>query len=189
MAQLLTQKDLAERWQMSVKSIEEYRKAGIIPTVEGIPAIRFNLQTILELEGTKLERFSPLERRRMEMELDRWVGTLLQKEEPYICFHNDTGNYRILLKNISYIETYNRNLLIHTAEQNIVCYWKMKDMESKIVSYGFSRNHSSYIVNLFYVENIEKNEVKLSTGERLPISKTKKKEFMEDIAEYWGNLV
>ncbi|HFD2043486.1 TPA: histidine kinase [Clostridium perfringens] len=70
MAQLLTQKDLAERWQMSVKSIDEYRKAGIIPTVEGIPAIRFNLQTILELEGTKLERFSPLERRRMEMELD-----------------------------------------------------------------------------------------------------------------------
>lgn len=68
MQQLLTQKDLAERWQMSVKSIEEYRKAGIIPVVEGIPAIRFNLQTILELEGTKLERFSPLERKRMEKE-------------------------------------------------------------------------------------------------------------------------
>ena len=130
----------------------------------------------------------PISRKRMEMELDRWVGTLLQKEEPYICFHNDTGNYRILLKNISYIETYNRNLLIHTAEQNIVCYWKMKEMESKIAFYGFSRNHSSYIVNLFYVENIEKNEVKLST-ERLPISKTKKREFMEDIAEYWGNLI
>lgn len=90
------------------------------------------------------------------MELDRWTGALLQKEEPYICFHNDNGNYRILLKNISYIETYNRNLLIHTAEQNIVCYWKMKDMESKIAPYGFSRNYSSYIVNLFYVENIEK---------------------------------
>lgn len=68
MQQLLTQKDLAERWQMSIKSIEEYRKAGIIPVVEGIPAIRFNLQTILDLEGTKLERFSPLERKRMEKE-------------------------------------------------------------------------------------------------------------------------
>lgn len=67
---LLTQKDLAQRWQMSVKSIEEYRKAGIIPVVEGIPAIRFNLQTIMELEGTKLDRFSPLERRRMETELN-----------------------------------------------------------------------------------------------------------------------
>ncbi len=70
MTQLLTQKDLAERWQMSVKSIEEYRKAGIIPIVEGLPAIRFNLQTILELEGTKLEKFTPLERRRMERELN-----------------------------------------------------------------------------------------------------------------------
>lgn len=67
---LLTQKDLAQRWQMSVKSIEEYRKAGIIPVVEGIPAIRFNLQTIMELEGTKLDRFSPLERKRMETELN-----------------------------------------------------------------------------------------------------------------------
>ena len=65
----------------------------------------------------------------------------------------------------------------------------MKDMESKIASYGFSRNHSSYIVNLFCVENIEKNEVKLSTGERLPISKMKKREFMENIAEYWGKRI
>ncbi|AEB75869.1 MULTISPECIES: hypothetical protein [Clostridium] len=68
---LLTQKDLAARWQMSVKSIEEYRKAGIIPVVQGIPAIRFNMQTILELEGSKLERFSPIERRHMERELER----------------------------------------------------------------------------------------------------------------------
>ncbi|BDR67231.1 hypothetical protein K144312032_14590 [Clostridium tetani] len=70
MEKLLTQKDLAERWQMSIKSIEEYRKSGIIPSVEGIPAIRFNPKVIMELEGTRLERFSPVERRRMERELE-----------------------------------------------------------------------------------------------------------------------
>ena len=71
MDKLLTQKDLAERWQMSIKSIEEYRKAGIIPAVEGIPSIRFNPKVIMELEGTKLDRFSPLERRRIERELEQ----------------------------------------------------------------------------------------------------------------------
>ncbi|BFN03873.1 histidine kinase [Clostridium tetani] len=71
MDKLLTQKDLAERWQMSIKSIEEYRKSGIIPSVEGIPAIRFNPKVIMELEGTKLDRFSPIERRRMERELEQ----------------------------------------------------------------------------------------------------------------------
>ncbi|NFS06293.1 histidine kinase [Clostridium botulinum] len=68
---LLTQKDLAERWQVSIKAIESYRQQGIITSVEGLPSIRFNPQHIAELEGTKLERFSPLERRRMEKELEQ----------------------------------------------------------------------------------------------------------------------
>ncbi|ACA46394.1 histidine kinase [Clostridium botulinum] len=68
---LLTQKDLSERWQVSVKAIESYRQQGLITSVEGLPSIRFNPQHIAELEGTKLERFSPLERRRMERELEQ----------------------------------------------------------------------------------------------------------------------
>ncbi|EPY2279552.1 MAG: histidine kinase [Clostridium sporogenes] len=67
---LLTQKDLAERWQVSIKAIESYRQQGIITPVEGLPSIRFNPQHIAELEGIKLERFSPLERRRMEREME-----------------------------------------------------------------------------------------------------------------------
>lgn len=128
----------------------------------------------------------PISRKRLYMEMDRWVEEMRQKEEPYINFHNDNGNYKVLLKNINYIETYNRNLLVHTSDGNLVCYWKLKEMENKIGKYGFSRNHASYLINLFYVENIEKMEVKLSTGERLPLSKMKKKEFMEQLAEYWG---
>lgn len=70
MDKLLTQKDLAERWQVSVRAVENWRKDGLITPVEGIPSIRFNPQNIAELEGTKIERFSPLERRRMENEIE-----------------------------------------------------------------------------------------------------------------------
>lgn len=70
MDKLLTQRDLAERWQVSVKAIENYRQQGVITPVKGIPSIRFNPQHISELEGTKLEKFSPLERRRMENEIE-----------------------------------------------------------------------------------------------------------------------
>ena len=71
MEKLLTQQDLAERWQVSLKSIETYRKEGIITPVPKIPSIRFNPEQIAELEGTKLERFSPLERKKLERELER----------------------------------------------------------------------------------------------------------------------
>ena len=79
--------------------------------------------------------------------------------------------------------------MIHTDQGNIVCYWKMKEMENKIRQYGFARNHSSFIVNLFYVSNIEKMDIKLMTGERIPIGKSKKKDFMSSLALYWGGEI
>lgn len=66
---LLTQQDLADRWQVTVKSIENWRKEGVIQQAKGIPAIRFTPEHIAELEGVELNRFSPLERKRMEKEL------------------------------------------------------------------------------------------------------------------------
>ena len=68
MYKLLTQRDIAERWQLSVRAVEDCRKAGLITAVNGVPRIRFNPQHIEELEGTKLERFSPFERKRLEIE-------------------------------------------------------------------------------------------------------------------------
>ncbi|MDT4377037.1 LytTR family DNA-binding domain-containing protein [Blautia coccoides] len=145
------------------------------------------------LDGYKVNAanylIKPITKSRLKMELNRWIGKLEQSEDPYITVHNDSGDYKILLKSISYIETYNRNLMIHTDQGNIVCYWKMKEMENKIRQYGFARNHSSFIVNLFYVSNIEKMDIKLMTGERIPIGKSKKKDFMSSLALYWGGEI
>ena len=131
----------------------------------------------------------PIGKKKLYMELDRQIGELAQKQEPFLTFHNDSGNYKILLKSIRYIETYNRNLLIHTDQENYICYWKLKEIESKIKMYGFSRNHSSYLVNLFYVDSLEKTDIKLCTGEIIPLSKTKKKDFMIDLAACWGKSI
>lgn len=67
---LLTQQDLAERWQVEVRTIENYRKSGVIQPIKGIPAIRFTEEHILELEGLKLDRMSPIEKRRLEREIN-----------------------------------------------------------------------------------------------------------------------
>jgi len=71
MDKLLTKKELAERWQVTPKAIDDWRKRGILTPCKGIPAIRFSMQHIAELEGIKLERFSPLERRSLEDELEK----------------------------------------------------------------------------------------------------------------------
>jgi hypothetical protein len=60
---LLTQENLAERWQMSIKAIENYRKEGIIVPVKGIKAIRYNPHYIEEIEGTIPEPITWVERK------------------------------------------------------------------------------------------------------------------------------
>jgi len=70
--QLLTKKDLAKRWQVSLPTIDNYISDGIITPISNIPSIRFNPRYIAELEGVKLEKHSPLEWKRLERELEQW---------------------------------------------------------------------------------------------------------------------
>lgn len=67
---LLTQQDLADRWKVTVETITNWRKEGVLTPCKGLPVIRFSLQYILELEGVKLEKVSPLMYRRLERELE-----------------------------------------------------------------------------------------------------------------------
>ncbi len=65
----------------------------------------------------------------------------------------------------------------------------MKEMERALCDRDFARCHTSYIVNLFYVKGIKKLEIELITGEIIPISQPKRKEFMERLTDYWGVFV
>ncbi|AGK98197.1 hypothetical protein [Clostridium pasteurianum] len=69
MDKLLTKKDLAERWQVSERTIDQYRENRIIVPVKGIPCIRYNLQYIEKIEGCIPER-ATLRERKLEKELE-----------------------------------------------------------------------------------------------------------------------
>lgn len=71
MRTVLTQQELAERWGVTVKTITEYRQDGILTPIKGIPAIRFSKKYIEELEGVEIEKFSPLERKKLEREIEK----------------------------------------------------------------------------------------------------------------------
>lgn len=62
-------------------------------------------------------------------------------------------------------------------------------MEQELQDKGFVRCHTSYMVNLFYVKGTKKLDIELITGETIPISQPKRKEFMERLADYWGDFI
>ena len=111
------------------------------------------------LEGYKYQAtnyiIKPLKYARLKSELNKFVERSQKEENPFLVIANDTGKYKAPLKSIRYIETYNRNLMFHTEQENIVCYKSMKEMERELCDKNFARCHTSYIVNLFYVKGIK----------------------------------
>jgi len=195
--------ELIERYDSSIdlifldiqmKLVDGLRAADRIRRMDEKVGIIF-LTTLTQygLEGYKYQAFNyiikPIKYVRLKAELDQWMKKHQKEENPAIAVANDTGKYRVFLKSLRYLETYKRNLLLHTEQEEIICYKSMKEMERELAGQGFVRCHTSYIVNLFYVKGVKKLEIELVTGEKVPISQPKRKEFMEKLADYWGELL
>lgn len=158
---------------------------------EKVSIIFLTTLTQYSLEGYKYQAsnyiIKPISYVRLKEEMNQWLKRHRQNTEPFLTVSNDSGKYRVFLKSLKFIETFNRNLLLHTEEENIICYRKMKELEKELEGQGFVRCHSGYLVNLFYVKKIEKPDIVLLTNERIPISQLRVKEVMQRLADYWGD--
>ena len=157
---------------------------------EKVGIIFLTTMTEYSLEGYQYQAadyiIKPLKYVRLKAEMDRFLKRLRQMGDPAILVFNDTGRYKVRLKSLRYIETFNRNLLLHTEEENIICYRSMKEMEAELRDQGFARCHTSYLVNLYFIQGVKRLELTLATGEKLPISQPRRKVFMERLTDYWG---
>lgn len=179
---------------IQMKLVNGLRTAERIRQIdEKVGIIFLTTLTQCALEGYKYQAanyiIKPIRYVRLKAEMDQWCKRNKKNDSPAIVVANDSGKYKIFLHTLRYVETFNRNLLLHTDQENIICYKSMKEMEQELVTHGFVRCHTSYIVNLFFVKGVNKLELTLITGEILPISQPKRKQFMEQLAEYWGDLL
>lgn len=157
---------------------------------ENVGIIFLTTLTQYGLEGYQYQAadyiIKPIKYVRLKAELNQWLKKHRHNDSPSIVVVNDSGKYKIVLKSLRYVETFNRKLLLHTEQENIISYKSMKEMEQELSQAGFARCHTSYLVNLFYVKGVQKLEITLITGEQLPISQPKRKAFMEQLTRYWG---
>ena len=160
---------------------------------EKVSIIFLTTLTQYGLEGYKYQAtnyiIKPMKYVRLKAEMDQWIKKRRKDDGPVMVITNDSGKYKVFLKSLRYVETFNRKLLFHTEQENIICYKSMKEMEQELAGQGFVRCHSSYLVNLAYVKGVKKLEITLITGENLPISQPKRKLFMEQLTEYWGDML
>lgn len=99
---------------------------------------------------------------------------------------NDLNTDKIVVvptESILFIETYGRNLLVHTEKNVYKIYKTIGSMEEKLDSDTFFRLHRGYIVNISRIESI-KGRTAIVAGNEVMISRDKIKELKERVMDY-----
>ena len=98
-----------------------------------------------------------------------------------------TGTQRLLLWEIYYIEVQGHKLTYHTEKGHLPGTGTLQDAEQRLHGKGFLRCNKCYLVNQKHIQTVTGSDVVLSNGEKLQISRLRKKEFMEELARSMGN--
>lgn len=98
---------------------------------------------------------------------------------------------RIFIRDIIYIEKIKRGSLLIVKDDGAGCGTalhsneKLEDWYAQLCTQGFEYAHTSYIVNLRAVTKIVKNEITMSNGDRLGISRTCGSKFHQSFSVYF----
>lgn len=101
------------------------------------------------------------------------------------------GQQTILLDDIMYVESNLHRLVFHMAGEDsarYTMYGRLDELDVDLRENGFCRIHKSFLVNLKYVDTVERYQVTLVNGERLAVSKARFSETKNEYVCYRGEI-
>lgn len=109
-----------------------------------------------------------------------------EKEVHYVSIESESGTMRLNTDSIHYVESRLHHILLHTEKGDFITPGPMKRMEEALKPFGFAKCHNAYLVNLRHVAGSLPNDVVLFSGEQIPVSRARKKSFMDCLTDYLG---
>lgn len=124
----------------------------------------------------------------LSQKLDRAIEHIKRKTEHYISIPVNDGVQKLSVSAIHYIESQSHTMIYYTATEAFHSRGKMQDLEETFEKYGFFRTHKGYLVNMKHVEGV-KDDSCIVDNKLIPISRRRKSEFMEAMANYMSEVI
>lgn len=105
-----------------------------------------------------------------------------ESDEEKIVIKVKSGYRTIKVNSIKYIEVNTHDVFYYTIGETFKNRETLKEIEKKIHNPNFVKCSSSYLINLDYVDAIDKDEIRID-GKRIKIARTRKKEFLKAFLE------
>lgn len=98
----------------------------------------------------------------------------------------DEDNVVFFTNEIYYIEKEksSKQFLVYLEDKCVVAKRVLSAIENQLLEQHFMRTHRSYLVNMKHIRRIQKNDLVLSNGNLVPISRRKEKELKQQFMRY-----
>lgn len=172
----------------TARKIREYTKGAYIVFVTGY--INYSL------EGYKVDavRYILKDNNSTEKAVKECLDAIIEKmryAEKQYTFDFQEGRKKLFLDEIVYIESNLHKLQFHLAgqrSQQYTMYGRLDHVDEMLSDFDFCRVHKSFLVNLKYIEKVERYQAKLSTGDVVSISQPKYNGVREKYICYRGEI-
>ena len=145
------------------------------------------------IEGYSVHAYNYLLKPLSQVEFNREMRPVVERcvhsKSKTITLHTGAMMTTVQLADIVWCETDRKYSLIHLTNQVISCGQNIKHIESKVEKDGFFRIHTGYLINMDWVQSIGRDMLTLRGDVTLPISKHRKKDFMDAYLSYVGRLM
>lgn len=119
--------------------------------------------------------------------LKRAIGRLKRPGKRYVVVPVKGGVKRLEVSDIYYIGSEGHNLVYHTREGKFLSGGTMKNAETTLAEFHFSRGNKGYLINLEHVEGV-KDKCAIVKGEHLLLSRPRIHAFMQELTKYWSEV-
>lgn len=117
------------------------------------------------------------------MKLRKACRVLGERSTASILVHTDGGTRKLPVVSLRYIEVRDHRLIYHSTQGDFEMFGSLKELESSL-GRDFARCNHCYLVHLRFVDGVQADNV-LVGKERLKISRTRKKVFMQQLSDYY----
>lgn len=101
--------------------------------------------------------------------------------ENYIFVKSEYKAIKIRFEEIIYVESIQKYVRFHLKEKKVMSLMSLSTVDSLLPDQQFFRCQKSFIANLNEVEGIDGNQLLMSSGDKVPVSKTLKADLIERI--------
>ena len=125
----------------------------------------------------------PVQYKAFDEVMERALAQRSSNSKKYIRVKIRSGTVKLDVSQIRYVDVLDHYLCYHTSEGDIKTQASMRDAVKALEGEPFFQCNKAFLVNLAYVDGISGNDLIIGS-ERIPVSRARKKAFLEAMNQY-----